>query len=142
MYHISARSCNVLTNIAFFILSPTNPCAPHTALTTNQNWSGSSFPTPLNTGNFITLIILDCGGRGGGVGGDGGDDSETGCSVGGGGMHGIHCLIRLITLIGETFVSSSSFSHEGEIKGLFSTSVLPSFLYILPLRMAPNMKYM
>jgi len=47
------------------------------ALTMNQNWSGSSFPTPLNTGNFITLAILNCDGGGGGVGRDGGDGCKT-----------------------------------------------------------------
>ena len=57
-----------------------------------------------------------------------GEDGETGGGVGGGGMHGILCLIRLITLLGETFASSSSPPHGGEIKGLVSSFVLPSFL--------------
>jgi len=52
----------------------------------NQNWSGSSFPTPLNINNFIVLAILNCGGGGGGVGGDGGEDGETSGGVGGDGM--------------------------------------------------------
>lgn len=30
--------------------------------------------------------------------------------------------------LGETFASSSSLSHRGEIKGLVSISALPSFL--------------
>ena len=77
----------------------------------NQNWTGSSLPTPLNTGNFIVLGILNYGGGGGGVGGDGGEDGETGGGVGGGGMRRIHYLIRVITLHGETFASSSSLSH-------------------------------
>ena len=64
----------------------------------------------------------------GGVGEDGGEDGETGGGVGGGSMGRIHCLIRLITLLGETFVSSSSLSRGGEIKGLVSNSLLPSFL--------------
>lgn len=103
-------------------------CASHTTFTMNQNWSGSSFPTLLNTGNFIVLTILNCGGGGGGVGRDGGEDGDTGGGVGGGGMHRIHFLIRLITLLGETFVSSSLVSCRGEIMGLFFISALPSFL--------------
>jgi len=82
----------------------------------------------LNTGNFISLAILNWGDGRGGVVGDRGQDGETGGGVGGGGMHGIRCLIRLITLLGETFASSSLLSHQGKIKGKFSISVLPSFL--------------
>jgi len=118
---MSARSYKVLTSIAFFILSFVTPCASHTAFTMNQNWYGSSFPTPLNTGKFITLAILNFGGGGGGVGEDRVEDGETGGGVGGGSMRGIHCLIKLITLLGETFVSSSSLSRRGEIKGLNSS---------------------
>ena len=62
------------------------------------------------------------------MGEDGGEDGETDDGVGGGGMHGIRCLIRLIALLGETFTSSSSLSHRGEIKGLVSIFALPSFL--------------
>ncbi len=98
------------------------------ALTTNQNWSGSSFPYPLNTGNFIMLATLNCGGGRGGVGGDGGEEGETGGGVSGGGMCKICCLIRLIALLGETFTISSSLYRGGEIKGLVSISTLPSFL--------------
>ena len=134
MYHISARSYKVLTSVAFLILSSVTTCASHTTFTTNQNWFRSSFPTPLNTDKFIALTILNCGG-GGGVGKDGGEDGETGGGVGGG---GIHCLIKQIVLLGETFMSSSSLSRRGKIKGLVSISVLPSFLEILPLRIAPN----
>ena len=72
------------------------------------------------------------------MGEDGGEDGETGGGVGGGGMHGILYLIRLITLLGETFASSSSPPRKGEIKEVVSSSVLPSFLYILPLYVAPN----
>jgi len=104
----------------------------------NQNWSRSSFPTPLNTGNFISLATFNYGGGKGGVGEDGGDDGETSGGVGGGGMCRILCLIRLITLLGETFESSSLLSHRGEIKGLVSIYALPSFLYIFPLCIAPN----
>ena len=128
MYHVSVRSYNALTSAALFILSSTTPYASHTAFTTNQNWSGSSFPTPLNTGSLITLAILNCGGGRGGVVRDGGDDGETSGGVGGGGMCGICCFIRLIALLGETFRSSSSLSHRGEIKGLDSRSTPPSFL--------------
>ena len=80
----------------------------------------------MNTHNFIALAILNSGGGGGGVGEDGGEDGETGGGVGGGVIRRIRCLIRLITLLGETFVSSSS--HGCEIKGLVSNSSLPLFL--------------
>ncbi len=68
------------------------PCVSHTAFIMNQNWSGSSFPTPLNTCNFIELSILKCIGGGGGMGEDGGDDGEIGGGVGGGGMHEFSAL--------------------------------------------------
>ena len=95
---------------------------------TNQNWSGSSFPTPLNTGNFIVLSILTRGGGRGGTGKDGGDGGEASGGVGGGGMRKILCIIKWIALHRETFVSSSSSPHRGEIKGLVSSPALPSFL--------------
>lgn len=127
MYHVSARYCKALTIVSFFMLSSVTPCASHVPFTMNQNWSGSSFHTPLNT---VILLhrILNCVGCRGGVGGDGGDDGEICGSVGGGGMHGICFLIILIVLLGETFMSSSSLSHEGEIKGLVSNSLLLLFL--------------
>ena len=77
MYHVNVRSCSALTNVALLMLSSVTPCASHTALTTNQNWSRSSFPTPLNIGSLIALAILNRGGGGGGVGGDGGEGGET-----------------------------------------------------------------
>ena len=80
---------------SLFILSSTTPCASHTALTMNENWYGSSFPTPFNTNSLIAFAILNCGGGGGGVGGDGGEEGEMGSGVGGGGKHGMRCLIRL-----------------------------------------------
>ena len=58
------------------------------------------------------------------MGGNGGKGDEVGGSVGGGGNHGMHCLIKLAKLLGETLVNSSSLSCEGEIKGLFSNSSL------------------
>jgi len=97
-------------------------------LITNQNWFGSSFPTPLNTGNFIALAILTRGGGGGGTGEDGGEGSEVGGGLGGGGMHRILCLIKFISLHGKNFPSSSSSLCGGEIKGLFSGLLLPLFL--------------
>ena len=106
------------------ILSSITTCASHTTLTTNQNWSESSFPTPINIGSLIALAILNYGGGGGGVGGEGGEGGEAGGGVGGGRKHGIRCLITLTTLLGEAFVSSSLLSYEGEIKGLFSNSSL------------------
>ena len=62
------------------------PYTSHTTFTTNQNWFGSSFPTSLNTRNFIVLAILNYGGGEGGVGEERGEDGETGGGVGGGGM--------------------------------------------------------
>ena len=67
----------MLTSVAFLILSFVTPWDSHTALTMNQNWSRSSFPTPLNTGSLITLTILNYGGGGCGVGGDGGEGGEA-----------------------------------------------------------------
>jgi len=72
------------------------------------------------------------------MGEDGGEDSEIGGDVGGGGMRRVLCLIKLIALLGETFASSSSPPRRGEIKELVSSSTLSLFLYILPLRVAPN----
>lgn len=112
------RIYRALTNVAFFIFSSITPCASHTTFITNQNWSRSSFPTLLNTGNFIALAILTRGGGRGGMGEDGGEDSETGGGVVGGGLCGILCLIKLIILLVEIFTSSSSSPHGGEIKGL------------------------
>jgi len=58
------------------------PYASHTTFITNQNWSGSSFPTPLNTGSFIArAILLRSGGRGG-MGKLWGEDGKTGGDVG------------------------------------------------------------
>ena len=90
IYHVNAWSYSTLTSVSFLILQSMMPCASHAALTTNQNWSGSSFPTPLNTSSLIRLVILNCGGGRGGVGGDGGEGGETSGSVGGGGK----CKIR------------------------------------------------
>jgi len=82
----------------------------------------------LNTNNFIALAILNYGGSRGTVGEGGGEDGATSGGVGGGGMRRIRCLIKLIMLLGEIFVSSSSLFCEGEIKDLVSNSSLPSFL--------------
>jgi len=54
----------------------------------------------------------------------GGENGETD----GGGMCRIHCLIRLITLLGKALTSSSSLSHGGEINGLVCNSSLLPFL--------------
>ena len=77
----------------------------------NQNLSGPSFPTPLNTKNFIALAILNCGGGGGGVVKYEDEDGETSGGVGGSGMNGIRCFLKRIALLGETFKSSSLFSR-------------------------------
>jgi len=107
------------------MLSSVTPCTSHTAFIKNQNWFGSSFHTPLNTGNFIPLAILTCDG---GTDEDGGEDGEAGGGAGGGGMHGILYLIKLISLLGEAFASSSSSPRGGEIKGLVSSYALFLFL--------------
>lgn len=60
------------------------PCASHTSFTMNQNWFGSLFPTPLNTGSLIVFAMLNCEVGGGGVGDDGGEIGETGEGVSGG----------------------------------------------------------
>ena len=125
IYQVNEWSCRALTSVGFFILSFVTPCASHTALTTNQNWCGSSFPNPLNTYNFIVLAILTRGGGGGGMGEDGG---EAGGGVGRRVMHGNLYLIKLIALLGETFTSSSSSPHRRESKGLVSSFVPPLFL--------------
>lgn len=138
MYHVNAGSCNVLTSATFLILSSAVPCASHTALTMKRNWYGSSFPTPLNTSSLIALTILNYGGGRREVGGDGGEEGEIGDGMGGGGKRGMCCLIRLITLLRETFASSSSLSYEGEVKGLVSNSSLLPLLYIFPLHVIPN----
>jgi len=79
-------------------------------------------------GSLFALTILNCGGGRGGVGGDGGEEGETSGGVGGGGKHETLCLIILTTLLGETFASSSSLSHDGEIKVLVSNSTPLPFL--------------
>jgi len=58
MYHVSARSCSVLTRVAFLILSSTIHCVFHIDVSMNQNCSGSFPPMPLNTGNSIELVII------------------------------------------------------------------------------------
>lgn len=58
--------------------------------------------------------------------GDGGEGGEEGGGMGGDGNYGMHCLIKLTAFLGETQKSSSLLSHEGEIKGKFSNSLLPS----------------
>lgn len=68
----------------------------------NQNWSRSSFPTPLNTGSFMEFTILDSGCGGGGDVGDGvsGGDEDGGDvdgwneGVGSVGIRGNPCLIN------------------------------------------------
>ena len=59
---------------------------------------------------------------------DGFDIGEVGGGVDGGGISGKQSLINRTTLLGENIMSSSSLSHGGEIKGIDSSSALPSFL--------------
>ena len=98
MFQVRAQYCRALTSVAFFILSSINPYASHTNFTMNQDWSGSSFHNLLNTCNFIVLAILNHSGNGGGMGEDGGDGAKARGGVGGGGMCGILCLIKWISL--------------------------------------------
>lgn len=128
MYQVIEKSYRALTSVAFFVLSYVAPYTSHIALTVNQNWSRSSFHTPLNIRNFIMLAILNYGGGGGCVGEDKSEDSEIGSGVGGSGVQGIRCFIKLMTLIGKTFAISSLLSRRGEIKGIVSSFVLLSFL--------------
>ena len=74
------------------------------------------------------LAISTHGGGEGGTGEDGGEGGGAGGGLGGGVMCGILYLIKLITLHGDTFASSFSSPRGGEIKGLVSSSTLPSFL--------------
>ena len=69
--------------------------------------------------------MLNCVGDGGGVGEDGGEGGEAGGGVSGGGNCRIHCLIKLIALLEETQVRSSSLSCEDEVKGLFPNPSVP-----------------
>ena len=79
-------------------------------------------------GSLIALAMLNRGGGGGGVGEDGGEVGEAREGISGGDSCGMRYLIKLTALLGETFVSSSSLSREGEIKVLFSNSSLLSLL--------------
>lgn len=74
------------------------------------------------------LAILNSSGGEGGMGEDGGNGGEAGGGVGGGGICGIICLIKWISLRGQTFASSSSSPREGEIKGLVLGPLFPSLL--------------
>lgn len=69
--------------------------------------------------------MLNYGGGGGGVCEDGGEVSEVSDCISGGDKCGMHCLIKLTALLGETRASSSLLSHEGEIKGLFPNPSIP-----------------
>ena len=80
--------------------------------------------------------MLNCGVGGGGVGGDEGEGGEAGGGMGGVGNCEMCCLIKLTTLLGETRACSSFLSHKGEIKGLFSNSTLPLWIFLL--RIIPN----
>ena len=118
IYHFNMWSYGVLSNVAFLILSSVTPCGSHTALTTNQNWSGSSFPTPLNMSSLIALAILNCWF---GVGEDGSEGSEASGGVSGEGNCGMRCLIKLTALLGETQAHSSPPLVEVKLKDCFLT---------------------
>lgn len=53
-------------------------------------------------GSLIALAMLNCGFGGGGVGEDGGEVGEAGDGTSGGDNCGMHYLIKLTTLLGET----------------------------------------
>jgi len=74
--------------------SSVTPLASHISFTMNPNWSGSSFPMPLNKGNFTEFTMLNCDGGGGGVGKVEGDGGEVGGDVGGGGSHRNPCFMN------------------------------------------------
>ena len=59
---------------------------------TNQKWSSSSIPDPLNTRNFTKFTILHFGGSGGGVGEGVCNRGEDGGGVGGWGINGTPIL--------------------------------------------------
>ena len=60
----------------------------------NQNWSGSSFPKPLNKDNYTVFATLNRSGGGGGTGEVGCDGSEVRGGFGRGGIRGNPCLIN------------------------------------------------
>jgi len=86
--------------------------------------------------------MLNCGGGGGGVGEVIGDGGEGGGGVGGGGVgevtgdggeggggsHGNPCFINLTALRREACATPLSSLKGGEISGLYSRPLLPSFL--------------
>lgn len=118
IYHVSVRSCKVVTNWAFFIFSLVICCAVHKTFATNQNWSVSSLPIPLKTGNIIVFSMLN--------GGGGGRDVDKIVCCGGGGGVGGWCiyrkpyLISWIALRDEAFIVPSSSLAGGRNKRLYS----------------------
>lgn len=71
VYHASALSHSVMTRRAFFTSSSVIYLTFYTASATNQNWSGSSDPSPLKIGTLMSLTIFLLKGLGGGGGGGG-----------------------------------------------------------------------
>ena len=94
IYQVSTRSYRALTSVALFILPSVTPCASRTAHIMNQNWSESSFPTPLNIGSFTEFTMLNGGGGGGGVGEGVSGGGEDGGGVGGCGIRRNPCFIN------------------------------------------------
>jgi len=68
---------------------------------------------------------MNCGFGGGRVGEYGGEVGDASDGIGGGDNCRMCCLIKLTALLEETRASSSSLSHEGEIKGLFPNPSVP-----------------
>lgn len=85
---------------------------------------------------MTTLAIPTFGGGEGGVSEDGFDVGEVGDGVHGGGISGMCWLINWTSLLRENPASSSSLSHEIEIRGLFSNPSVPQ--YPLPLHVTPE----
>lgn len=81
IYQINALSYSIVTSCAFFILSSVIYYIVHIAIAMNQNYLGSSLPTPLNISIFIVFYMLNGGGGGGG-----GGEGVSVCGGGGGGI--------------------------------------------------------
>ena len=62
---------------------------------------------------------------GGGVGEDGGEAGDMSGGISGDGNCGMHYLIKLTALLGETQACSSLLTRRGEIKGLFPNPSIP-----------------
>lgn len=105
------------------MLSSVTPCASHTTLTMNQN--RLDFVPYSFEYRYLDRIchakLLDWWRWWGEDGGEGGDASG---GVSGNDHCRICCLIKLIVLLGESQVHSSSLTRKGKIKGLFPNPLI------------------